>query len=423
MTGKFATAFASLLCMVCASTSAQQSGPFRDDTFATTWRGEFLVEATQEYIDVTVEVVREGGDGVLALRVQFAPGSQMCDVDLLETGSEIDDYLVSFVAVSKSMCQGDVVENAFLMPFFMASQWPNLRLYANGNLLASGNLGGSPARLLGVDDELVSKAWYRREDAENNRELAAIAATEQKSLGGLCRSWEIEHGNRTDPRWCQCLDENFQEQLDEQEYRTAIADYDAFYLLMVQSPDQSGDWRYNNVLNTCRACKDQDYRACLPSKDMTPGRRTYTRMLATLTDRSRPSVEENRLYSEFFTDYLAVYSDACKARISSGVERTTTFQDFDRSGSPVGPPIVADITIETGYITAYDRHLAATRNPSKLDLEGKTAEQLVNDVRNWPAQQIRRIFETRSVLGEHMSAGCQSGDVQFVYRRLYDLEH
>jgi len=229
---------------------------------------------------------------------------------------------------------------------------------------------------------------------------------------------------KNDPRMCQCLDEHFKIVLSAQEYRLGASDYSVFRKKLGPPAKQNGDWRYNNVLNICRACKDNDYDNCMPSLEYSPSTNTYTRLLADL--QNNQWVEKDRLYSTFFVHYLTFYGRICRKQLGVHELRRVISQNYDAFG-PVGPSSTYETRIALAYVDAFDKNRkyvsqTKSRDYEELNYRDKP-EVLRQKLAEIPFKKLKQLLTTSAVLREHFSQGCKSKAVQTVYNKLYDLEH
>ena len=411
--------------LIFMSNAQAATSPYHDASFAGQWESEFYLDEPDEWFDTTVDI-RHNSAGLLIMQVHFLGTEAICDVELQEQKSEMEDYLITLTATRVSRCGGSIPRKAMLIPYYWSKAWPSLRLYSSAGVrIAGGFLVNDSLRPKNIDERLHSDLVQRRANAETEIELAAIESRGIESIGVACQARELRRQVASNRMWCQCLGEHFLETLSADKYSAAVADYNTFHKKLNQDPSETGDWSYNEVINQCQSCGQNNYAGCLPSDDKTPNKRTYSKLLSDLKDDS--PIVKDLLYAQFYLDYLKIYSDQCGEHMSSGVERTNTNQSVNSYGDAVGPAITSVIKIESANIVPYDRHKRALNNERMKNLikpldRAETKNFLAKSLQK-SIDRTKYLFERIIVLREHMAAGCTSGDVKTVYRRLYDLEH
>ena len=400
------------------------SSLFHHEWFTKRWTSEFFSPSSSEWVAVTLDVSDQ--DGRLFIDLDFADQAGICDAQLTESGIDVEGYLVIFDAVA-SRCNGAAVDMVILIPDESGTPWPRFHVYGRDGELANGHLGEYPEHWSGLDKKLRSKVWHRRKELEERPVQTLIARSDEQSLFSACRAREKLAQVTNDQRWCECIDGGFEDALSDTEYSDAVADYNAFVRKMFRDPNETGDWRYTNVINACRACKDKGYQDCLPHDTGRPSKNRYLALLEALGDTRAATIDRSKpVYSNFFVDYIQAYFENCESVMGEYELRRTVWFEVDELGRLPGDPEEYELGIELAYLTAYDRHVAVVASGSvgRLNelIRSGSMEKVATGLRQLTGEALREFYETRVVLNDHLSSGCRSPQVQTVYQRMLELE-
>jgi len=332
--------------------------------------------------------------------------------------------------------------------FYLAQLW-YLKAAQQGNADAQANLGGMYWNGDGVQvDHEQAFAWFsmaaRQEQANASNFIANVrskldaAAVERslalansyedpatisamikrlsapdRSLYSQCLVNEVNSGNPRLKKWCSCLSDGFEAVLRPSDFRQYGQDYAAFRAKLMDDPNNGGSWTFTNVLNSCRSCQDSDYIGCLKEDLEPPGRKSFARTLNLLRTRNFDSIPTNRVYRQFFLEYISAYSNQCGDMIGSGTRFANRF--VRRDGMDV-TTTESETLVETGYITSFNNY----EWYAEREYVGELAAAMRSDASR--EAYAENAFGAAAVLDEHFSNSCSSDAIQSVYRALYDFE-
>ncbi|MBW2737828.1 MAG: hypothetical protein JRE64_03045 [Deltaproteobacteria bacterium] len=395
------------------------TSPYHDNRFLTRWNSELYDHKSKIYNRCTVDADRRS-DGKLVLKVRIADSGN-CVVDLVEDRLYADGYLIKLSADADADCGNERITRGYLHPYSPKDRkWPYLEMYNDeGEVVASGALDGIKGGLPGLHPDLSRGLGKTIKALEKEIMLAKLKAIKPQTLYTQCRILEYEWDNAGEIEWCLCLDEQYRKKLSTEEYENAVKNYLNFHRLAGKDPRVSGDWRYNNVGNYCRECRENKYRGCLLRDDIAPNARNYTRLLNAFLNGDYGSIKKDMLYKNFFVDYIHAYSDWCGKSITKGVYRATrSWKEDPNTGLQVTPTELQELYIDYRYVEIYDQYLAQVNRYDTLRfLTGEFGTLIMGFLKSM-LKEADNAVGARLVLNNHLNEGCSSPSVKKVYEGL-----
>jgi len=222
------------------------------------------------------------------------------------------------------------------------------------------------------------------------------------------------------PLFCQCVNDRATEVLNTTDLAKARADYSYLQVLEQNRGEPYSYQRYASLIHShCVACKEKNYRDCLPDGQETSFVGPTEIMMIHMEDAQFDLIERGTAYENFFVDIINVVGDTCPALVRNPIEIwVETLTDGEVTNTT--DRLRLDQRIHTRYKTYANRRSLRASNQMTRDIErSRRTGQLPMGGFSTAMDMAQQRQEMFSLMGTDCSPG---GRIDRAYRNVLSFE-